>query len=52
MPFEVNDCFNVAIITPVIHYTMGGLKVDEQAKVLGKSGPINGLYAAGEVNKK
>jgi succinate dehydrogenase/fumarate reductase flavoprotein subunit len=49
MPFEVNDSFNVAIITPVIHYTMGGLKVDEHAKVLGKSGPINGLYAAGEV---
>lgn len=48
-PYEMNDTFNVAIITPVVHYTMGGLKVDEFAHVLGKSGPIRGLYAAGEV---
>jgi len=41
--------FNVAIITPVIHYTMGGLKVDEHARVLGAKGAIKGLYAAGEV---
>jgi succinate dehydrogenase/fumarate reductase flavoprotein subunit len=49
MPVEINDSFNVAIITPVIHYTMGGLKVDEHAHVLGPKGPIKGLYAAGEV---
>ena len=49
MPIEEDDAFNVSIITPVIHYTMGGLKVDEHARVLGKNGPINGLYAAGEV---
>lgn len=48
-PYDVNDCFNVAIITPVIHYTMGGLKVDEHAHVLGQKGVIKGLYAAGEV---
>jgi hypothetical protein len=35
MPVEFSDSFNVAIITPVIHYTMGGLKVDEHAHVLG-----------------
>jgi len=49
MPIEDDDAWNVSIITPVIHYTMGGLKVDEHARVLGKNGPINGLYAAGEV---
>jgi len=49
MPVEIGDCFNVAIITPVIHYTMGGLKVDEHSHVLGQKGPIRGLYAAGEV---
>jgi len=49
MPVEFSDSFNVAIITPVIHYTMGGLKVDEHAHVLGPKGPIKGLYAAGEV---
>jgi predicted heme/steroid binding protein len=41
--------FYVAIITPVIHYCMGGLEVDVNSMVLGKSGPIHGLYAAGEV---
>lgn len=45
----MNDSFNVAIITPVIHYTMGGLKVDEKARVFNEQGPIKGLYAAGEV---
>merc|ERR1712057_76401 len=41
--------FYVAIITPVIHYCMGGLEVTEFAEVLGKKGKINGLYAAGEI---
>jgi succinate dehydrogenase/fumarate reductase flavoprotein subunit len=45
----MNDNFHVAIITPVIHYTMGGLKVDEKTHVLGSKGPIRGLYASGEV---
>merc|ERR1712232_268174 len=41
--------FYVAIITPVIHYCMGGLEITEDAEVLGKSGVIGGLYAAGEI---
>merc|ERR1712151_1371490 len=43
--------FYVAIITPVIHYCMGGLEVDVDSAVLDtKSGnAIPGLYAAGEV---
>merc|ERR1719331_422087 len=42
--------FYVAIITPVIHYCMGGLEVDVNSLVLdAKSKPIAGLYAAGEV---
>ena len=37
-------------ITPAIHYYMGGLKFDEQTRVVNTSGkPIEGLYAAGEV---
>jgi len=44
------DEFNVAIITPVVHYTMGGLHVDIETRVLDKSGKvINGLWASGEV---
>jgi cytochrome b involved in lipid metabolism len=40
----------VAVITPVIHYCMGGVAGNERAEVLTKSGsPIPGLYSAGEV---
>ncbi len=49
VPYDMNDNFHVAIITPVIHYTMGGLKVDEKTHVLSSKGPIRGLYASGEV---
>merc|ERR1712203_595232 len=42
--------FYVAIITPVIHYCMGGLEIDADGAVLRSSGqPIKGLYCAGEV---
>ncbi|MDO4773068.1 MAG: flavocytochrome c [Bacillota bacterium] len=35
---------------PAVHHTMGGLRIDENARVLDKDGnPIAGLYAAGEV---
>lgn len=37
-------------VTPIVHYTMGGLTIDANAAVLDESGqPIPGLYAAGEV---
>ncbi|KAJ1803618.1 Osmotic growth protein 1 [Coemansia sp. RSA 2598] len=40
-----------AVITPSIHYTMGGLRFDDKARVLhaDSSLPIPGLFAAGEV---
>jgi len=43
--------FYVAIITPVIHYCMGGLEIDERGRVLAEKGgkAILGLYAAGEL---
>ena len=41
--------FFVAIITPVIHYCMGGLEVTVDAEVVSKKGVIGGLYAAGEI---
>merc|ERR1711997_1085588 len=41
--------FYVAIITPVIHYCMGGLEIGEDSAVIGKNGVIPGLYAAGEI---
>merc|ERR1719411_652297 len=42
--------FYVAIITPVIHYCMGGLEIDTRARVVKEGGvDIKGLYAAGEL---
>jgi len=49
LPFVVNDEFYVAIVTPVLHYTMGGLEITPDSEVLGKSGVIPGLFAAGEL---
>lgn len=44
------DTFHVAIITPVVHQTMGGLSVDTDSQVLdGSNNKIKGLWAAGEV---
>jgi len=42
--------YYVAIITPVIHYCMGGLEIDCNSCVLGPDRKgIPGLYAAGEI---
>ncbi|CAI5532059.1 unnamed protein product [Closterium sp. Naga37s-1] len=40
----------VAIITPSLHYCMGGLKFDTSGRILkGDGSPIPGLFGAGEV---
>merc|ERR1719230_1996448 len=45
-----SEPFYVAIITPVIHYCMGGLEIDTDSAVLGPGKKaIPGLYCAGEV---
>jgi succinate dehydrogenase/fumarate reductase flavoprotein subunit len=42
--------FYVAIVTPVIHYCMGGLEITVEGEVKGPKGEaIPGLYAAGEI---
>merc|ERR1719258_816164 len=45
--------FHVAIVTPVVHYCMGGLEIDADSRVVKKVGQnmvaIDGLYAAGEI---
>merc|ERR1712203_232572 len=46
----LEEPFYVAIITPVIHYCMGGLEIDVDSAVCGPDGQaIPGLYAAGEI---
>ena len=48
--FNWDENVFVMFITPSIHYTMGGLLIDEDARVLTTSkNPIAGLLAAGEV---
>ena len=46
----MDDHFHVALMTPVLHYTMGGLNIDPQSRVLDTKGKIiPGLFASGEV---
>jgi len=49
LPLETSDAFHVAVVTPVIHYCMGGLKMNPDAEILTTDDTvIGGLYAAGE----
>jgi len=44
-----SEPFYAAIITPIIHYCMGGLEITTSSEVVGANGkPIPGLYCAGE----
>jgi hypothetical protein len=49
LPLNINDSFWVAIVTPVLHFTMGGVQIDEYSRVLSASGPVSGLFACGEI---
>ncbi len=49
-PFEDNEIFYAGIVSPALHYTMGGLRFDTDGKILRKDGShIIGLYGVGEV---
>jgi succinate dehydrogenase/fumarate reductase flavoprotein subunit len=49
LPLETSDAFHVAIVTPVIHYCMGGMKINADAEGMGEGDKvIKGIYAAGE----
>jgi len=42
--------YYAVLVTPGIHHTMGGVKINERTEVISTSGNIiNGLFAAGEV---
>ncbi len=47
--FSCSEPIYCMLVTPCLHYCMGGVRFDERARVIGENGPINGLYAAGEV---
>ena len=50
LPFDINDTFHVAIMEPVLHFTMGGIEINDKAQVLNSDKkPFEGLYACGEL---
>jgi len=51
-PIEWNEDFYVGTVTPVIHYTMGGIAIDTDGHVLMETGDeaVPGLYAIGEAS--
>lgn len=50
LPFNVDDEFHVALMEPVLHFTMGGIEINDRAEVLNaEQKPFEGLYACGEL---
>lgn len=50
VPFDINDDFHVALMEPVLHFTMGGIEINDKAQVLNsEKQPFDGLFACGEV---
>jgi len=50
MPWDTKGPFYAGTVTPVLHYCMGGLRIDRSGNVLNKNGSvIVGLHAAGEI---
>ena len=50
LPFNIDDTFHVAIMEPVLHFTMGGIEINDKASVLNSEGkPFEGLFACGEL---
>lgn len=49
LPLETSDSFHIAIVTPVIHYCMGGMKINPGAEGMGAGDKvIPGIFSAGE----
>ncbi|KAI1090342.1 Flavocytochrome c [Rostrohypoxylon terebratum] len=49
-PLDINDDFHVSLMEPVLHFTMGGIEINDKAQVLNKEKkPFEGLYACGEL---
>jgi len=48
-PYSPDQELHVGFVVPVLHYVMGGIKIDTNAQVLTKEGQvIPGLFACGE----
>jgi succinate dehydrogenase/fumarate reductase flavoprotein subunit len=50
MPVNVDDDFHVALMEPVLHFTMGGMEINDKAQVLNsEKKPFESLFACGEL---
>ena len=50
VPFNIDDTFHVAVMEPVLHFTMGGIEINDKSEVLNQEQkPFEGLYACGEL---
>ncbi|EHK39772.1 uncharacterized protein TrAtP1_006709 [Trichoderma atroviride] len=50
LPLDINDDFHVALMEPVLHFTMGGVEINDRAQVLNQEQkPFDGLFACGEL---
>ena len=50
MPTSDDESYYAGMVTPVLHYCMGGIRIDDEGHVLNEDGrKVEGLYAAGEV---
>ncbi|KAL6859888.1 Osmotic growth protein [Amphichorda felina] len=50
LPVDINDDFHVALMEPVLHFTMGGIEINDKAQVLNQDKkPFDGLFACGEL---
>ncbi|KAK4936954.1 Osmotic growth protein, partial [Elasticomyces elasticus] len=48
--FDISDTFHVAVMEPVLHFTMGGIEINDQAQCLnGEGKPFDGLFVCGEL---
>jgi flavocytochrome c len=49
-PVEISDNFHVAVMEPVLHFTMGGMEINDKAQVLNsEKKPFESLFACGEL---
>lgn len=49
-PYSIDDTFHVSVMEPVLHFTMGGIEINDKAQVLNaEHKPFEGLYACGEL---
>ena len=50
LPFDISDTFHVSVMEPVLHFTMGGIEINDKAEVLNSShNPFDGLFVCGEL---